>query len=158
LDSNGRMSIFTPMKIKATHTKGHRDRFIPMNKRAREELLELRQSSDNEYLFPGRKKGSSLGDIKKAFNAACREANIEGFRFHDLRHTFGTRAASAGVALTAVASVMGHADIHTTMRYADATDEGRRRAVEAVEIQEIGDRRENLVTIWPRRALGGVRG
>jgi integrase len=149
---------FHTNEIKATHTKGHRDRFIPMNKRVREVLLELRQSSEGEFLFPGRKEGSSIGDIKKAFNAACRDANIEGFRFHDLRHTFGTGAADAGIALTAVAAVMGHADIHTTMRYAHATDEGRRRAVEAVEIPETGADQENMVKIWSRRAIGSGRG
>src|SRR5215470_9478518 len=64
------------------------------------------------------------------------------------RHTFGTRAADAGVPLGAVAAVMGHADIHTTMRYAHATDEGKRRAVEAIEQttksrSQIGPRRQS---------------
>jgi hypothetical protein len=53
---------------------------------------------------------------------------------------------------------MGHADIHTTMRYAHATDEGRRRAVEAVEIPETGADQENMVKIWSRRAIGSGRG
>jgi integrase len=147
---------FHTNEIKATHTKAHRDRFIPMNSKVREELLLLRQTSKGELLFPARVNGSSLGDIKTAFNSACREAGIEGFRFHDLRHTFGTRAADAGVALTAVAAVMGHADIHTTMRYAHATDAGRRRVVEAVAIE--APQPENLVKIWSRKASGGERG
>jgi integrase len=33
--------------------------------------------------------------------------------------------------LSAVKEVMGHADIHTTMRYVHATEEGKRKAVEA---------------------------
>ncbi|MGH9760259.1 MAG: tyrosine-type recombinase/integrase [Blastocatellia bacterium] len=82
--------------------------------------------------------------MKNGFRGACREAGIRDFRFHDLRDTFGTRAADAGVALNAVASVMGHADIHTTMRYAHATDEGWRRAVEAVSSSE------SVVKNWSR--------
>ncbi len=39
--------------------------------------------------------------------------------FHDLRHTFGTRMAAAGVPLRTIQEFMGHADIQTTMRYAD---------------------------------------
>lgn len=44
---------------------------------------------------------------------------------------FGTRAIDSGAPLSAVKEVMGHADIHTTTRYVHATDEGKRRAVEA---------------------------
>jgi len=148
---------FYSNEIKATHTKTHRDRFIPMNARVREELLQLRQTSEGDHLFPGRKQGCTLTDVKTAFNAGCRKAGIVGFRFHDLRHTFGTRAADSGVALNAVAAVMGHADIHTTMRYAHATDEGRRRAVEAVE-RQVGNSGSVLVKNWPKVASAGHLG
>jgi integrase len=92
--------------------------------------------------------GRNIADLKTAFKGACRAAGIVDLHFHDLRHTFGTRAADAGVPLGAVAAVMGHADIHTTMRYAHATDEGRRRAVKAIEQtmksrSQIGPRRQS---------------
>lgn len=147
---------FHANEIKATQTKGHRDRFVPMNSKVREELLRLRQTSEGQFLFPARKNGVTLNDVKTGFKAACEEAGIEGFRFHDLRHTFGTRAADAGEALTSIAAVMGHADIHTTMRYAHATDAGRRRVVEAVTIEAAES--ENLVKIWSRKVSGGERG
>ena len=67
--------------------------------------------------------------------AACRNAGLSNLRFHDLRHTFGTRAADAGVPLPAIRDVMGHRSIQTTERYAHATDEGKRRAVEAIHTQ-----------------------
>jgi integrase len=149
---------FHANEIKATHTKANRDRFIPMNANTREELKQLRQTCTGDLLFPGRKKSLSLGDVKKAFNRACREAGIKDFHFHDLRHTFGTRAADAGVALTALAAVMGHADIHTTMRYAHATDEGRRRRVVEAAESQVSQEREDMAKNWPRRASGGQRG
>jgi integrase len=40
-------------------------------------------------------------------------------RFHDLRHTFGTRMAGAGVPMRTLQEFMGHRDIATTMVYAD---------------------------------------
>jgi integrase len=43
----------------------------------------------------------------------------EAHRFHDLRHTFGTRMAAAGVAMRTLQEWMGHRDIETTQRYAD---------------------------------------
>lgn len=39
-------------------------------------------------------------------------------RFHDLRHTFGTRMAAAGVPMRTLQEWMGHADIKTTLIYA----------------------------------------
>ncbi len=40
-------------------------------------------------------------------------------RFHDLRHTFGTRMAAAGVPMRTLQEWMGHRDFKTTMIYAD---------------------------------------
>ena len=68
-------------------------------------------------------------DVKKSFSAACREAGITNFTFHDLRHTFGTRLADAGVDVVKIKELMGHASIVTTMRYIHATDHGGRGAI-----------------------------
>jgi len=56
-------------------------------------------------------------------------AGITDFRFHDLRHTFGTRLADAGVDVVKIKEFMGHASIVTTMRYIHATDQGKRGAI-----------------------------
>jgi hypothetical protein len=40
-------------------------------------------------------------------------------RFHDLRHTFGTRMAAAGVPMRSLQEWMGHRDLKTTLIYAD---------------------------------------
>ena len=52
-------------------------------------------------------------------------------RFHDLRHTFGTRMAAAGVPLRTLQEWMGHRDYKTTPIYADYQPDDRGgRAVE----------------------------
>jgi hypothetical protein len=43
---------------------------------------------------------------------------VREVRFHDLRHTFGTRMAAAGVPMRTPQEWMGHADIKTTLIYA----------------------------------------
>ena len=40
-------------------------------------------------------------------------------RFNDLRHTFGTRMAAAGVPMRTLQEWMGHRDLRTTLIYAD---------------------------------------
>src|SRR5689334_18240299 len=96
----------------------------------RDALLELsQQSGDAEFVFTNPDTGTRYTDVKKAFSAACWEAGISNFTFHDLRHTFGTRLADAGVDVVKIKELMGHASIVTTMRYIHATDQGKREAI-----------------------------
>ena len=84
----------------------------------REALLGLsQQHGDAEYVFTNPNTGTRYTDVKKSVSAACREAGIANFTFHDLRHTFGTRLADAGVDVVKIKALMGHASIVTTMRY-----------------------------------------
>lgn len=56
----------------------------------------------------------------RRYRHALRAARVdEAHRFHDLRHTFGTRCAAAGVPMRTLQEWMGHRDIETTQRYAD---------------------------------------
>jgi len=69
-------------------------------------------------------------DVKKAFVAACIDAGIEDFHFHDLRHTFATRLGDAGCNATTIARLLGHSNIQMSMRYTHASDESLRSVVE----------------------------
>jgi integrase len=63
--------------------------------------------------------------LLKRFKAAARRARVREVRFHDLRHTFGTRMAAAGVALRTLQEWMGHRDFKTTLIYADYQPSGQ---------------------------------
>jgi integrase len=59
-------------------------------------------------------------NITRRFRAAVRAAGLDDtHRFHDLRHTFGTRMAAAGVPMRTLQEWMGHRDLATTQIYAD---------------------------------------
>lgn len=112
-------------------TKTGRGRVIPMNSTVREELLKLAQGKgDLEYLFTYPETGQPLNSVKRSFAKACELARLEGFRFYDLRHTFGTRLAEGGESLHRIAELMGHTDIQMTMRYVHAVAAGKHAAVE----------------------------
>lgn len=55
---------------------------------------------------------------RRVWAKALKDAGIEDFRFHDLRHTAATQMLRATQNLAAVQKVLGHRDVNTTMRYA----------------------------------------
>jgi integrase len=67
-------------------------------------------------------KAAILRRYRKALKAARLDVT---HRFHDLRHTFGTRMAAAGVPMRTLQEWMGHRDIETTQRYADYAPSAR---------------------------------
>lgn len=68
---------------------------------------------------------------------ALDEAGIEGFRFHDLRHTRGTRMLRATGNLATTQRALAHRSIKTTLRYAHASDADVRRDLDASESRRI---------------------
>jgi integrase len=57
--------------------------------------------------------------MRQRFKTAARKAGVrEGVRFHDLRHTFGTRMAGAGTPMIALRDMMGHSSVKATEIYA----------------------------------------
>lgn len=57
--------------------------------------------------------------LVKRYKKALRKARVREVRFNDLRHTFGTRMAAAGVPMRTLQEWMGHRDFKTTLIYAD---------------------------------------
>lgn len=68
--------------------------------------------------------------MMRRYRAALGASGLDvGFRFHDLRHTFGTSMARAGEPVTTIQAWLGHGDLKTTQRYmhyAPAADEAER--------------------------------
>ena len=100
-------------------------RSIPLADDVARELELLYQASsyqaDEDLVFAHPHSGKPIDRslLLKRFKAALRRAGVREVRFHDLRHTFGTRMAAAGVPMRTLQEWMGHRDFKTTLIYAD---------------------------------------
>ncbi len=89
------------------------------------ETLNMVKRIDSDYVFVNEKNGKPFRRwwISDRFRKACKKANIDNFRFHDLRHDFCSRLVQRGADLYSVAGLAGHKDIKTTQRYAHLSPE-----------------------------------
>jgi integrase len=99
-------------------------RSVPLANRVAQALEDLRGRSlypaDGDLVFGHPETGHPLDRSKlvRRFRAALGRAGVRRVTFHELRHTFGTRMAAAGVPLRTIQHWMGHADAKTTQVYA----------------------------------------
>jgi integrase len=100
-------------------------RSVPLASRVATELELLSRDSqyksDDDLVFAHPETGRPIDRSKllKRFKAALRRGDVRAVRFHDLRHTFGTRMAAQGMPMRVLQELMGHRDFKTTLIYAD---------------------------------------
>lgn len=115
--------------VQAMNSKTARARVIGMTNRVYSELKKLQDAA------PSGHTGSVFGltDFKRAWESALGLAEIEGFRFHDLRHTAGSRMTGAGMAPAEVMRVLGHTTLAAINIYINANSETATRAAAALD-------------------------
>jgi integrase len=65
-----------------------------------------------------RHHGKPLINPHKPWARLCRQAEFEGVRLHDLRHTYASTGAALGLSLPILGKLLGHQQAATTQRYA----------------------------------------
>ena len=106
-----------------TTPKSGKVRSVPMAPDVASALARLSQrerfTDVDDFVFSGQAGIPLDGDaLSKRYEDALQRAGLRRLRFHDLRHTFGTRMI-AKADIRRVQEWMGHADIQTTMKYLD---------------------------------------
>lgn len=118
---------------------------LPLSGEAQQVLEQSYRQRDPEsdLVFPSPKTGTRLNNTKKGFAAVLKAAGIVDFRWHDIRHTFASRLATAGCDLNTIRELMTHSDISMTLIYAHLTEQHNAQAVDqafpASTIVHIGD-------------------
>ncbi len=101
-------------KIGSTKSKKERYVYLTPDVRAALESLPRRAA---EVFTQKSGKPHTYGTLKHRLRSALERAGLEPRRWHDLRHSYGTTLAEAGIPLAKVQKLLGHSTITTTMRY-----------------------------------------
>ena len=124
-------------KVLIGETKTERSRRkIILPKSVARMLSERKKNATSEWIFP------SVNDLNKPMNpqtaynklkSLLREAALPDIRFHDLRHTFATHAASSGVDPKTLSAILGHTDASFTLdTYTHVTTDMQKNASKIV--------------------------
>jgi integrase len=132
----------------ASTTKQKQFHHVPLSAPALQLLCELQRKADEArdearkedrgakeesvFVFPARSKTGHRVEIAKNWRELCKAAKIKKARIHDLRHTYASILASAGLSLPIIGRLLGHSNPSTTARYAHLYDDPLREATERV--------------------------
>jgi integrase len=75
----------------------------------------------NQLLFPSDTVENKPVEIRKAWETCRKRAELDDFRFHDLRHTAGSLLAMSGASTREIAEVLGHKTMAMAKRYSHLT-------------------------------------
>lgn len=120
-------------QIYIAQSKSGRPRFIPLNREGTALFRELAASKGGDDLVFIKKDGKRWGKNHhvRALLEACKVAKVRpAVSFHELRHTYASHLAQAGVDLLTISKLLGHSDTRVTSRhYAHLADKTLAQAV-----------------------------
>lgn len=114
-------------------TKSGKVRKVPLTASFRAALKAIRHLRSERVFVQSDGKSFSSWQLHDRLKRACRRAGLRRIRWHDLRHSFGSQLAIAGVPLRQVQAWMGHSTIQMTMRYAHLAPNGGAELIAALD-------------------------
>lgn len=112
------------------------DRFVPLNKKAMEAIIELQQILPQSKYVIHTKNGNrvTLGILARQLRYIQKQAGIDFITLHGFRHTFATRLFERGADVKTVSKLLGHASTTITYNtYIDVISNQREEAVRLLE-------------------------
>ena len=95
-----------------------------------------RADTDLVFVTPQGRKASFP---QRAWDKALAEAEVEDFRFHDLRHSAASELAMSGATLAEIAEVLGHKTLAMVKRYSHLTEQHTSKVVARMNQRIFGD-------------------
>lgn len=112
-------------------TKNGERRAVPIVGLAKKTLAKWSKirKLNTDLVFPGKNPQKPIF-IRKPWMEAIKAAEIEDFRFHDLRHTAASYLAMSGASLAEIAEILGHKTLSMVRRYAHLSEGHTSKVVE----------------------------
>ena len=103
-------------------------------------------------VFVFHRDGHPIGDFRKAWATACKEAKIIGKLFHDFRRTAVRNMIRAGVPQAVAMSISGHRTVSMFNRYDITSDADQREAIRRVSQHLKRPTSSNTILSFPHEA------
>jgi site-specific recombinase XerD len=110
----------TDSRVYIAESKSGKARHVPLNTEGVALFAEHSAGKNGTAVVFTKADGTSWGKnhYVRALAAACENAEIRpAISFHELRHTYASHLAQAGVDLLAISKLLGHADTRITARH-----------------------------------------
>ena len=124
---------------------------MPIHSRVKEILVELPR--DGVYVF-AEADVEPPWDLTHSFATAAKKAGIVDLHLHDLRHTFASRLAMAGVDLLTIKELGGWKTLVMVTRYAHLSPDHKRQTLGRLISERTGTR----TSTSEKAPFGGVGG
>jgi integrase len=112
-------------------TKNGQPKVLPLTANVISELSKFNHKN-RTLIFNSEIKPDRQMCFTKVWKSALSDADIDNFRFHDLRHTTASYLAQSGASLLEIADVLGHKQISVTKRYAHLCIDHKQQLIEGV--------------------------
>lgn len=123
--------------VRAATSKNDKQYYVPLNDLAFKTVSrwheQSRTTSPGRLVFPSSQTGKKMDSCNTAWEHLLKRAEIEHFRWHDMRHDFASQLVMKGIDLNTVRELMGHADLKMTLRYAHLAPENKLQAVKVLD-------------------------
>ena len=145
--------------LRAQNSKVRKPETMPLEGELRE-IIERRRSaailkSENgetrfaEYVF--HRGGKAVGDFRKSWARACKEANVPARLFHDLRRTASRNMIAAGVPQAVAMKITGHRTDSMFRRYAIVNEDQKRDALQKTQKYVVSSKKNKVVRMGAGR-------
>lgn len=107
-------------------------RVLPIPPNLKEVITNLKQD-DNIYIATGKEIPTEPRTFRQAYERILKKVGIKHHTYHDIRHTFASRAISNGIDVKTVSELLGHTTVEMTLNtYTHISDDQKREAVKNV--------------------------
>jgi len=123
--------------VHAAFSKTDKTRHIPLNDTIYRVIQDWHTETHSDvkpynHVFINPATDKRIVSVQKVWTNCLKDADIQNFRLYDLRHTFASKLAMAGVEIYRISELLGHSSIEMSKVYAHLSPDYLTEAVNAI--------------------------